>query len=202
MSGQYRRSRSLTIWLVLVVLVAVAVVADQTGVMDPDGDVDEHGEAAYRAKFLLPVPLEQVHAVELGDVGSVHRLERDDAGVWSYHGRIGSTEIEEPHAAEADPAHSDLIEAAIAAFSRTRIQREVGAGLDGETYGVADPGMIIKLFEAGNDQPVAHYIVGDLEPDELRRYLLITDQDLIVTIPNYQIDNLRGLVATVRAESQ
>ena len=174
------------------------IIVEQGGLFESDG----HAEHTYTAVMLLPFSVDDVGAFELSDAGSTHRFERDGTGAWYYHGHADAPETPEPHDYQADPAQSELIASALAAFGRTRIQRQVGTGLEGDAFGVAKPNMIIALYEAGQDQPLVRYVVGDLEPDELRRYLLITDQDSIVTIPNYQIDNLRGLVEAMRTPPQ
>lgn len=197
-SSQQKRSRSLIIWLLLGVLVAGIIGVDRSGILDPD----EESAGTTGPVMLLPVSVEQIGAFELGDSGSVHRFERDDTGAWYYHGHADAPETPEPHDYKANPAQSELIASALGAFGRTRIQRQVGTGLEGDAFGFAKPGMIIVLYEAGQEQPLVRYVVGDLEPDELRRYLLITDQDTIVTIPNYQINNLRGMVEAVRTPRQ
>jgi hypothetical protein len=43
--------------------------------------------------------------------------------------------------------------------------------------------------------------VGDLAPDAFSRYVLALGGRSVVTIANYQIDNLRGLIAAVAGQS-
>ena len=50
-------------------------------------------------------------------------------------------------------------------------------------------------------QPLAQYAVGDIAPDTLSRYVLVVGSSTVVTIPNYQIDNMLALIDTVAGKS-
>lgn len=191
-----RRSRSLTIWLVLLVLVGGIFGAEQSGLFGPDVPVDEHGHVATAPKMLLPVVIDQLTIVEVTDAnGAVHRFERNDGGAWFYHTHQSSQAAEQPHKHSVDPAQSDMIGEALKVLGRTRIARDVGTGAQGEDYGVTEPIMVVSVYGDDRNRPLARYMVGDLEPDEFRRYVLIFGAFSIVTIPDYQIENLQQLVA-------
>ena len=51
-------------------------------------DVVARGRRAARPtpRLLLPVPVDQLGAIEVADAGTLHRFERDAAGAWFYHG--------------------------------------------------------------------------------------------------------------------
>ena len=189
-----RRTRSLTIWLLLAVFVAGIFVAERQGWLDPDSAVDEHGHAK-KAKMLLPVGVEQINAIEITVNDVVHRFERDADGAWFHHHHDDAQSATEPHDHKANPANAELIAQALGVLGRTRIAREVGTGVRGEDYGVTTPELVFAIFGANQEAPLARYMVGDLEPDGFRRYVLIFGAFSIVTIPDYQVENLRQLVA-------
>lgn len=188
------------VWLLLLVLVGGIVWAEQSGYFASLNRVDEHGHIVTPARMLLPVAVDQLSAVEVSIADVPHRFERDNAGAWFYHAHANEAAENEPHEHVADPAQAALIDQALGVLGRTRIAREVGTGAQGENYGVTQPNMIISVFADGQTRPVGRYMVGDLEPDELRRYVLIFGAFSIVTIPNYQVENLRQLVAAVSAD--
>jgi hypothetical protein len=184
----------LAVWLVLAMLVAVIVVI-------------EHG-ARGRAKsgadtadgrMLLPLPLEELGAIEIADAGRLHRFERDPNGRWFYHGV--HTGAEGAHTHVADPALAERIDRSLAAFGRTRIERDFPVGGHGADYGVATPDVVILVYRPNESQPLAQYAVGHVAPDTVSRYMMVVGRPVVVTIPNYQIDNLLGLIASVGGAS-
>jgi hypothetical protein len=146
---------------------------------------------------LLPVPTEQLGALEIADAGRLHRFERDAAGTWFYHGVHAATEAAHTHA--SDPTLAASIERAVEAFGRTRIERDFALERNGAAYGVASPEVVVLVYGARQSQPLAQYAVGHVAPDAVSRYVLVVGQPVVATIPNYQIDNLLALVRTASA---
>jgi hypothetical protein len=186
MSAGGRRSRLLAVWLVLSGLVVAIVVLERTDRVGP-------GRAAvHDARLLLPVPLDQLGAIEVGHARALHRFERDTAGRWFYHG--AHTGSGRPHTHQADPSMAARIETALAAFGRTRVERHFALEGDAADYGVGAPRMLILVYRPHDQRPLAQYAVGDIAPDELSRYVLMVGRSAVVTIPNYQIDNMLALI--------
>jgi uncharacterized protein DUF4340 len=190
------RRRLLAVWVVLGLLVAVIVAVEY-------GD---HVRARSRAiadaddRKLVPVPVEQLGAVEIADAGRLHRFARDASGAWFYHGV--HTGAESAHTHTSDPAVAARIEKALAAFGRTRMERDFPLGKDGATYGLTTPDIVIVLYRDAESQPLVQYAVGQVAPDTLSRYVMVVGRPTVVTIPNYQIDNLRALVHAVSGASE
>lgn len=183
--------RLVVVWLLLAGLVGVVVVVEHTDVL---------GRRIGRAstvdpRQLVPVPLDGLAAVEVADAGRLHRFERDARGAWFYHGT--HTGREGAHEHPADPAAADRIGRALAAFSRTRIERELAPGRDVSDYGISPPRLLVLLYRPGESQPLVQYAVGDVAPDSVSRYVQVVGRPAVVTIPNYQIDNLLALIGTV-----
>ncbi len=196
-----RRARLLIVWLVFVVLVGAVILIERTDLMAPEGDHEGHGGHEEReVRMLMPAPLAQLTAVEIGHAGALHRFERDANGVWFYHTHDG-VESEENHEHQADDAFTQRIDLALAAFGRTRIERDFVLDRDAEAYGIASPDMIILVYGSGSEQPLAQYTIGDLAPDTFSRYVQAAGHDEVVTIPNYQITNLLDLIAAVTGQS-
>jgi len=53
------------------------------------------------------------------------------------------------------------------------------------------------LYRTGDVQPLVQYAVGDLAPDGVSRYVLSIGATKVNTLPDYQIQNLVGLVKAV-----
>ena len=187
-----RRRRGLvTVWAVLGVLVVVGAaleIADRRRTVSSDG---------AEARHLVPVPVAELGAVEIADRGRLHRFERDPAGRWFYHGVHAGTEAVHTHG--ADPALAERIERALAAFGRTRIERRFTLGRDAAAYGLTPPDVVILVYRPRESQPLAQYAVGAVAPDTASRYVMLVGSSVVVTIPNYQIENLQSLVADAAA---
>jgi hypothetical protein len=61
--------------------------------------------------------------------------------------------------------------------------------------------MLILVYPPHATQPLAQYVIGDIAPDALSRYVLVVGSAAVVTIPNYQIDNLLGVIEAVARTS-
>jgi hypothetical protein len=188
--------RLAAVWGVLLVLVGgiVAIeLADRARTQREDSE-----QAGRDPRLLLPVPLEQVGAIEVGYAGTLHRFERDASGAWFYHGVHVKSDAMHTH--QADPVMAQRIETALQGFGRTRMERRLPAGLGGQQYGLANPQMVILVYRPKELQPLLQVAVGDVAPDKFSRYVVAVGTSSVVTIANYQIDNLLGLIK-VAAES-
>ena len=85
------------------------------------GDVKASRSTPADAGLLLPVPVEQLGAVEIAEAGTLHRFERDPAGAWFYHGI--HTASEGAHTHPGDAATSRRIEQAFGASAAARERR-------------------------------------------------------------------------------
>jgi hypothetical protein len=180
----------LIVWLLLGALVLGIVVIELTehlGANSPGGGAD--------ARRLLPVPIDQVGAIEIADAGRLHRFERDAAGTWFYHGVHAGAQTAHTHA--ADPAQAERIGRAFAAFGRTRVERDFALDREGTAYGVTTPEILVLVYRPNQAQPLAQYAVGHVAPDTVSRYVLVVGGRKVVTIPTYQIDNLVALIQAV-----
>jgi hypothetical protein len=187
-----RRRRLVVVWALLGVLVtgiAILEYVDHRRARSADREAD--------ARLLLPVPVDQLGAVEIADAGRLHRFERDARGTWFYHGVHTGAESAHQHA--ADPALAERIGRVLAAFARTRVERDFALGRDGPDYGVTSPEILVLLYRPGQVQPLVQYAVGHVAPDTVSRYVMVVGRPVVVTIPNYQIENVMTLVRAAGA---
>ena len=182
-----RRRGLIAAWAILAVLVGVIVVVEYRDRLHAAS-----GSPARDARRLLPLPMEQLGAVEVADAGRLHRFERDGAGRWFYHGVHTGTEASHTHT--ADPALTERIERTMAAFGRTRIERDFPLAGAGTEYGVATPETVVLVYRPRESQPLAQFAIGQVAPDTVSRYVLVVGRPVVVTIPGYQVDNLLALV--------
>jgi hypothetical protein len=193
LSGTRRRSAVLAVWAVLAALTVVIVVTEYRDRRPAAPD------AVTDPRRLLPVPVDQLGALEVADAGRLHRFERDAAGTWFYHGVHAGPVTAHTH--RPDPALAQRIDRAIAAFGRTRVERQFALDNDGSPYGLAAPDILVLVYRPDQSQPLAQYAVGGVAPDTASRYVMVVGRPVVVTIPNYQIDNLLALVK-VASEGQ
>jgi hypothetical protein len=193
-SGRGIRGRLAAVWLLFLVLVVAIVAIEYVDLVRPTSGREGNADP----RLLLPVPVDQLGAIEVANAGRLHRFERAAAGVWFYHGvHIGS---EGTHTHNADPALAARIERAFLAFGRTRIERQFSLTTLSGDYGVTTPETIILVYRPNDPQPLAQYAVGDIAPDTVSRYVLLVGRSVVTTIPDYQIANLLTLIAAVADE--
>jgi hypothetical protein len=190
-----RRTGLVAVWVLLGVLAAGIGVLEWTDRLRANS-----GRPGADPRLLLPVPLSELGAIELADAGRLHRFQRDATGAWFYHGAHGAAEGAHTH--DPDPARSERIAQALAALGRARVERDFPLGRDGgAAYGVAAPELVILVYRPGQSQPLMQYAVGHLAPDTVSRYAMAVGHPVVVTIPAYQIDNLRALVRAMGAST-
>ena len=185
MSATRRRRGLLAVWAVLGILVvgiAALEIADRRAAPDVGADT----------RSLLPVPVQDLGAIEIADRGRLHRFERDASGAWFYHGVHAATEGAHTHV--PDPALAARIERALAALGRTRVERQFALDRDSAAYGLSPPEIVILVYRRQQSQPLAQYAVGTTAPDTASRYVMRVGTPVVITIPNYQIENLESLV--------
>ena len=191
MSAPGVRPRLVVVWALLATLVGAIVVTEHTDLVRP-----RLRASTADPRLLLPVPVEQLGAIEVADAGTLHRFERDTTGVWFYHGVHTTTE--RPHTHTVEPSTAGRIEQALLAFGRTRVERQLPRDQESKAYGVTTPRMLILVYRPNEARPLAQYAVGDVAPDTVSRYVEAVGGPGVVTIPTYQIDNLLTLIAAVR----
>ncbi len=190
------RRRALVVWGILALLVALIAGVKYREQRESETD---RAEAEASARELVPVSMSKIGIVELFQQGTLHRFERDAAGVWFYHGHAAETSGQ-PHAHQADPALAPAIEQIFLGFGRTRMERQFPRGALEKDYGTAAPELFIMIYEPKALKPLARYAVGGVAPDRLSRYVLPDGSPMVVTIPNYQVENLQALVRVVTGQ--
>ena len=201
MEAKVRRSRSrvVSVWALFLALAAVIGVIE---FLDRGAESEKVArESARDPRLLVPVPFSQVGAVEVSRGGTRHRFERDAVGTWFYHGAHDA--VYESHSHAPNPALAERIDTALRGLDRARIERElpIDAGL--ERYGLARPQMLILVYRPVADEPLLQVAVGDVAPDGFSRYVMPAGGRSVLTIAEYQIENLVSLVGfAVEAETK
>jgi hypothetical protein len=188
-----RRRGVVFVWTLLAVLIALIVVVEYRD----RRHAPSSSAGAVDPRMLLPVPVDRVGAIEIAEAGTLHRFERDASGAWFYHGVHSGAEGSHTHT--ADPALAERIGKTMAAFGRTRLEREFPLGRDGVDYGVNTPEVVVVVYRPGESQPLAQYAIGQVAPDTVSRYVLVVGRPVVATIPGYQVDNLLALVHSLGA---
>jgi hypothetical protein len=186
--------RLIAVWLLFVALaIAIALIERQ------HRTATSAAESSRDERRLLPVEVAQLGAIEVMHKGILHRFERDSAGAWFYHGiHTGS---EQQHGHNADPAVAAQIEKAFTGFGRTRMERQFPLNIQADEFQVTRPDIFIMVYRPKEVQPLARYAVGIVAPDGVSRYVLPVGSTYVVTIANYQIDNLLNLIRAVGEKS-
>jgi hypothetical protein len=174
--------RLLAVWLALLGLVVLIALIEY----------EENESVGVADNLLLSVPVDDLGAIELGHAGALHRFERAAGGAWFYHGAHAASEPS--HAHDADPAAAQRIAAAFAALGRARIERRLPYDRESRQYGVAAPQIILLIYKLREEKPIAQYAIGDVAPDTFSRYVHLVGSAEVVTIPDYQVQNLLALI--------
>ena len=181
------------VWLILAglaLMIGLLKYSDRT-----ESETGGSSQSRVDERSLLPVSMEQLSVVEIANAGTLHRFERDEAGAWFYHAHGVNTGVQAPHGHVADTARADQIAYAFGALGRARIERVLDSK-DNRQYGVTRPDTLLLVYGDYGVKPVAQYAIGEVAPDTQSRYVLIVDKSQVVTIANYQIENLMNLIQT------
>lgn len=185
------RPKLLAIWGVFAVLAAAVAWFELGG--GPHSEDDGHGHGGLKQGMLVPLPVDELGAVEIVHGGALHRFERDGTGQWYYHG-VHQAVNDPAHGHVTDPEGAKRIDAAFMALGRAKLEREFPVADGGGQYGLASPQMVLLFVRKGESQPVAQYAVGDVAADTVSRYVMLVGGGQGGTIPDYQIANLLKLI--------
>lgn len=192
-AGRGRR-KLIAVWLLVVALVVAIVLIERH-----DRVVSKTPDAGRDERLLIPIAIEELGAIEIAHNGTLHRFERDSTGAWFYHGIHTGTE--QQHAHNSDPATAARIEKAFAGLGRARMERQFPLNIQADEFGVTRPEMFIMVYRPKELQPLSRYAVGTVAPDKVSRYVLPVGSSWVVTIADFQIDNLLSLIQAVAGTS-
>ena len=180
------RRKLMAIWLVLAALSVVIYMGESRRSERISAPIvrDE--------RKLLPLPIESIGAIELINKGTMHRFERDKAGLWFYHGLHDASKGD--HAHQADLQAADLIDKTLTAFGRTRREQSFPLNAAADEFGVTRPDLFIMAYQTGRVEPLARFAVGMVTVDNFGRYVLPVGSAEVVTIADFQIKNLLDLI--------
>jgi len=148
-------------------------------------------------RSLLPLPIGNITALEIGYQGNLHRFDRDSQGTWFYHAHGGSTGVMTEHGHVADVEAGDAIAKFLVGLNNARIERFLETD-EKSAYGVINPSLILLAYKDAEGSPLAQYAFGDQAPDGLSRYVLIMGRDDLVLIADYQHRNLIDLAVAAQ----
>ena len=187
--------RLVAVWLLLAILAAAIVVIEMGDSAESGHDATHGGE-----RWLLPVEITEVGAIEVMNRGTLHRFERDANGVWYYHGIHADTTGEHGHV--TDPVAAEKIDTALVGFSRARKERDFPLNVGNDEFGVTRPEIFILAYGLKDVQPFVRYAVGTVAPDNVSRYVLPVGSAEVVTIADFHIDNLLNLIAAMQVQPE
>jgi hypothetical protein len=184
-------SRRLVVVWAAVAALGGLVAFDAWKERSTSGAPDEH---AHDERALLPASIFDIGAIEILSKGTLHRFERDAGGQWFYHGIHAEGQVQHEHT--VDPVAAERIDKALTGFGRTRKERDFPLNTQADEFGVTRPEIFIMTYLPKSTQPLSRYAVGIVAPDGLSRYVLPVGSTTVVTIANFQIDNLLQLIAS------
>lgn len=196
MSAPRPRRKLVVVWAVLLVLVGVIVAVEWSDRAAERADAQFEARGGDRTRMVVPIPMEEIGAIEIAHAGALHRFERDAAGLWLYHGAHAPT-AEPAQGHRADPAVAERIAKAFGGLGRAKFERDFPFDPKSQEYGVLNPKTLLLLYRKGEVQPLVQYAIGDMAPDGVSRYVLKIGAVQVDTLPEYHVQNLVGLVQTV-----
>ncbi|MFM7670260.1 MAG: hypothetical protein ACKO71_06880 [Betaproteobacteria bacterium] len=185
-----RRKQLLLVWGLVTVLAVVI------GIEETRRAQQVEVSTTRSEKFLLPLPLEQIGAIEILRKGQLHRFERDETGAWLYHGQQDEANAA-AHTHRADPLVASTIAQAITMFSRTQKEQPIPLKPGQDEYGVSRPDILVMVYALKATDPITRLAVGTVSPDGYSRYVLPVGANEAVTIAEYQITNLVAMIDAV-----
>jgi hypothetical protein len=182
--------RLVIIWGVLLVLAVMIFIGERQR-------SEQLGVSTQRVvPWLLPVPMQDLGAVEIMVKGSMHRFERDAEGRWFYHGVHDAQKAEHGHS--TDPQMAAVIDKAMIAFGRVQREQKIPLKAGEDEFGVTRPDIFILVYKPKAAEPLARFAVGTTATDGVSRYVLPVGAAEIVTIPDFHIKNLLALIDAVK----
>lgn len=186
-----KRGAQLAVWAVVVLLAGAIYVGEKRRSAEINAPV------ARVDNRLLPAAIEQIGIVEVMVKGIMHRFERDDQGLWYYHGMHDAAQAGHEH--KTDPKAAEVIDKAMVAFGRMQKERSLPLKAEQDEFGVTRPDIFIMVYRPKSAEPLARYAVGSVATDTFSRYLLPVGSADVVTVPDFHIKNLLGLIDTMKA---
>lgn len=147
--------------------------------------------------WLLPAAIEEIGIVEVMVKGTMHRFERDAEGRWYYHGMHDAAQAGHEH--KTDPRAAEIIDKAMVAFGRMQKERSLPLKAEQDEFGVTRPDIFIMVYRPKAAEPLARFAVGSVATDTFSRYLLPVGSADVVTVPDFHIKNLMGLIDAMKA---
>jgi hypothetical protein len=193
--------RLVFVWLLLAALVAAIFFLDRgTHLFESEEEHAAHSGVPSGDRRLLPAPMVDLAAIEVAYGGALHRFERDAQGAWFYHAHATNPEAVANHTHVADAQVAQRIAKAFAGLENARLEREFPNDPTAD-FGVTAPEMFLVVYgrESGT-APLARYAMGTLAPDNFSRYVLPSGSAKVVTIANYQFDNLVALIKDMQGK--
>jgi hypothetical protein len=195
MSAGRRKGKLVLIWGVLVVLVGIIYAVDHRDDREEQAQAEIESRGEDRDRNVIPIPIEQVGALEVAHAGALHRFERDAEGVWLYHS--AHAPVDGAHGHQADPALADVIRTKLLGFARAHRERTIPYDPKTQDYGLANPQTLLLVYRKGETQPLTQFAFGESAPDGLSRYVLEMGAPNVFTLANFQYENLVSLVDAV-----
>jgi len=158
--------------------------------------------ASRGASLLLPVSIAQAWAIEIVFAGKLTRFERDPAGNWFRHvgqhaHTAGNTDVH-----VADPAQARIIDTALSAFDSASVETRIAPADPGQLarYGLALPTLMVLFYARDSSTPLTRLEFG-AAADSLDRYARLAPDGAIVTVAEFEVGRLTGLLRAVGAGS-
>ncbi len=185
-----KRGAQLAIWAVVVALAGAIYIGEKRRSAEINAPV------AREDKRLLPAAIEEIGIVEVMIKGTMHRFERDDQGLWYYHGMHDAAQAGHEH--KTDPKAAEVIDKAMIAFGRMQKERSLPLKTEQDEFGVTRPDIFLMVYRPKSAEPLARYAVGSVATDTFSRYVLPVGSADVVTVPDFHIKNLLGLIEAMK----
>lgn len=133
---------------------------------------------------LLAWPLERLSALEFGQPIDRERIVRGPDAGWRYRNR------------ESNQETMDFIAPRLRMFAAARIERSFTAPPSAfAEYGINEQSAEFQIYIDDASAPARSLRIGKRTPDGFGQYVLLEEEQRIVTVPAYHIENLAALTA-------
>jgi hypothetical protein len=172
-------------WLVLLIASILAIAYQSKDSTDNLPQSEQDSPQAHKSANVFDWTADQIHVIHVSLTGSralmIKRTERQE---WSADIKV-----------DAGLWKNFDVNVFLGTLSRAREERQYGPATEGGKYGF-DHAVVLRLETQNAKQAAAEIKIGDLAPDGLSRYVLITGKDAIISIPNYHVKELLRLYSS------
>lgn len=210
--------RQWLVWLGVAGVITLIVLAER-GVFTPPNVHVAHAHNPVGNVALVPMSVHQITFIEVSRADQSFMFKRKIPGnSYAYmpeanglkprhahgkheHGPASHSQQHQPshhhHQALDQKERAIAIDNRLGALVRARAKRRFAGDWQRKEYGLKGSDLSVAFYRSRRGAPAARLTFGALAPDTLSRYVRLDGTDDVMTVAQYQLDNIEALLGLV-----